>query len=49
MLFVKVHTERRVSLTAEGLNVSVCLRQKRHEASLPAQLSLRMRDSSAPM
>lgn len=49
MLFVKVHTDSRVSLTAEDLNVSVCLRQKRHKANLPAQFSLRMRDSSAPM
>lgn len=48
MLFVKAHTESRVSLTAEDLNVSVCLRQKRHKANLPAQFSLRMRDSSAP-
>jgi len=48
MLFVKIHTATRVSLTAEDLNVSVCLRHKRHKANL-AQFSPRMRVSSAAM
>lgn len=34
MLFVKIHTDGGVSLTAEDLNVCVCLRRKRHKAKL---------------
>lgn len=45
MLFVKIHTGGGVSLTAEDLNVCVCLRQKRHNAPF----SLRVRVSSAEL
>ncbi len=46
MLFLKIHTDGGVSLTAEDLNVCVCLRRKRHKAKL-ASFPLRMRASPA--